>query len=143
MPSIEALKYGLVGLAALFGFWAAAKIRTQAQAPTETGTRLVNRFMLFCIALILLAGVLALYDGQYLQGGRRQQLIGRLDATIGARLAVENDLFSALDSYSRQTVDNMLRQLCRDVIDLGRTVSSASTPSCKARLERPPSEAPT
>ena len=39
MPSIEALKYGLTGLAALFGFWAAAKVKAQGQALTEPGMR--------------------------------------------------------------------------------------------------------
>jgi len=143
MPWIEALKYGLIGLAALSGFWALAKFRTQVHAPSDAGARMVNRLMLFCIALVLLSGALALYDDQYLQGSRRQQAISRLDETIGAKLDVENDLFSPLDSYSKQTVDNMFRQLCRDVIDLGKTVASAATPKCKARLERSPSDAPT
>jgi hypothetical protein len=143
MPSIEALKYGLIGLAALSGFWAVAKFKMQAHAPSEAGARMVNRLMLFCIALVLLSGVLALYDGQYLQGSRRQQIISRLDETIGAKLEVENDLFSVLDSYSKQTVDNMFRQLCRDVIDLGKTITSAAAPKCKVRLERSPSDAPT
>jgi hypothetical protein len=142
MPSIEALKYGLIGLAALSGFWAAAKFKVQGAAPTQAGARLVNRLMIFSIALVLLAGALALYDGQYLQGGRRAQIISRLDETIGAKLAVDNDMFSALDSYSKQTVDNMIRQLCRDVIELSRT-SSADAPKCKALLDRPPPESPT
>ena len=143
MPSIEALKYGLIGLAALSGFWAAAKFKAQGAAPTEAGARLVNRLMIFCIALVLLSGALALYDGQYLQGARRAQIISRLDETIGAKLAVDNDMFSALDSYSKQTVDNMIRQLCRDVIELSSMTSSAAAPKCKALLDRSPPDAPT
>ena len=143
MPSIEALKYGLIGLAALFGFWVAAKIKVQGSAPTQAGARLINRFMIFCIALVLLSGALALYDGQYLQAAKRQQIISRLDETIGAKLAVDNDLFSPLDAYSKQTVDNMIRQLCQDVIDLSKITSYAAVPKCKARLERLPSDAPT
>ena len=142
MPSIEALKYGLIGLAALSGFWAAAKFKAQGAAPTQAGTRLVNRLMIFSIALVLLAGALALYDGQYLQGSRRAQIISRLDETIGAKLAVDNDMFSALDSYSKQTVDNMIRQLCQEVIELSKT-SSAGAPKCKALLDRSPADTPT
>lgn len=142
MASIEALKYGLIGLAALSGFWATAKFKAQGAAPTQAGARLVNRLMIFCIALVLLAGALALYDGQYLQRGNRAQIISRLDDTIGAKLAVDNDMFSALDSYSKQTVDNMIRQLCQDVIELSKT-SSAEAPKCKALLDRPTPDAPT
>lgn len=142
MPSIEALKYGLIGLAALSGFWAAAKFKAQGQAPTQAGVRLVNRLMIFCIALVLLSGALALYEGQYLQGERRQEIISRLDETIGAKLAVDNDMFSALDAYSRQTVDNMIRQLCRDVIELSGMTASAAAPRCKALLARSPADAP-
>ena len=59
MPWIEALKYGLTALAALFGFWAAVKVKAQGQAPTEKGTRLIERFMLFCLGLLLASALLA------------------------------------------------------------------------------------
>jgi hypothetical protein len=147
MPSIEALKYGLTGLAALFGFWAAAKVKAQGQAPSEAGARLINRLMIFCIALLLLSGLLALYDGYFLQGSRRlnemRQIIGRMDQTIGDKLGVENDAFAPMDAHSKQIIDNMIRQLCQDVIDLNKIASSAAAPRCRARLERSPVDAPT
>jgi hypothetical protein len=147
MPSIEALKYGLTGLAALFGFWAAAKVKAQGQAPTEAGARLINRFMIFCIALLLLSGFLALYDGYFLHESRRlnemRQIISRMDQTIGDKLAVENDAFAPMDAHSKQIMDNMIRQLCQDVIDLDKIASSAAAPRCRARLERSPVDAPT
>jgi hypothetical protein len=138
MPPIEALKYGLIGLAALFGVWTAVRIKMQGQAPTEAGTRLINRFMIFCLALILLSGLVALYDGYFLQGGRRQyemrQIISRMDQVIGDRLNVENDAFAPIDAHSKQIIDNMIRQLCQDVIDLSKAVSSAAAPRCRARF---------
>jgi hypothetical protein len=147
MPSIEALKYGLTGLAAPFGFWAAAKVKAQGQAPTESGMRLIHRFIIFCIALLLLSGLLALYDGYFLQGSRRlsdaRQIIGRMDQTIGEKLGVENDAFAPMDAHSKQMIDNMIRQLCRDVIDLSKLTPSAAAPRCRDRLERAPVEAPT
>jgi hypothetical protein len=147
MPSIEAMKYGLTGLAALFGFWAAAKVKVRGQAPTEAGARLIRRFMIFCIALLLLSGLLALYDGYFLQESRRvnemRQIISRMDQTIGDKLAVENDAFAPLDAHSKQIVDNMIRQLCQDVIDLNKIASSAVAPRCRARLDRAPVDAPT
>jgi hypothetical protein len=147
MPSIEALKYGLTGLAALFGFWAAAKVKAQGQAPTEAGARLINRFMIFCMALLLLSSFLALYDGYFLQESRRlnemRQIISRMDQTIGDKLAVENDAFAPMDAHSKQIIDNMVRQLCLDVIDLNKIASSVAAPRCRARLERSPVDAPT
>jgi hypothetical protein len=146
MPSIEALKYGLTGLAALFGFWAAAKIKARGQAPTEAGAHLVNRFMIFCIALLLLSGLLALYDGYFLESRRldeMRQIISRMDQTIGDKLAVENDAFAPLDAHAKQIVDNMIKQLCQDVIDLNKIASSAAAPRCRARLDRSPVDAPT
>lgn len=146
MPSIEALKYGLTGLAALFGFWAAAKVKAQGQAPTEAGARLINRFMIFCIALLLLSGLLALYDGYFLQSRRlneMRQIISRMDQTIGDKLVLENDAFAPMDAHSKQIIDNMIRQLCQDVIDLNKIASSAMAPRCRARLERSPVDAPT
>jgi hypothetical protein len=146
MPSIEALKYGLTGLAALFGFWAAAKVKAQGQAPTEAGARLISRFMIFCIALLLLSGFLALYDGYFLQSRRlneMRQIISRMDQTIGDKLALENDAFAPMDAHSKQIIDNMIRQLCQDVIDLNKIASSAAAPRCGARLERSPVDAPT
>ena len=146
MPSIEALKYGLTGLAALFGFWAAAKVKAGGQAPTEAGARLIHRLMIFCIALLLLSGLLTLYDGYFLQESRRlnemHQIISRMDQTIGDRLAVENDAFAPLDAHSKQIVDNVIRQLCQDVIDLYKIASSAVAPRCRARLDRSPLDAP-
>jgi hypothetical protein len=144
MPSIEALKYGLTGLAALFGFWAAAKVKAQGQASTEAGMRLIHRFMIFCIALLLLSGFLALYEGYFLQGSRRdvRQIISRMDQTIGEKLGVENDAYAPMDAHSKQIIDNMIRQLCQDVIDLSRMASSAAAPRCRDRLARPPVDAP-
>jgi hypothetical protein len=147
MPSIEALKYGLTGLAALFGFWAVATIKTQTQTPTEAGARLANRLMTFSIALLLLSGLLALYDGYFLQERRRlremRPILSRMDQTIGDKLAIENDAFAPLDAHARQIIDNMTRQLCRDVIDLYHMASSGVAARCKARLDRPPVDAPT
>jgi hypothetical protein len=143
MPSIEALKYGLTGLAALFGFWAAAKVKAQGQALTEPGMRRINHFMIFCIALLLLSGFLALYDGYFLRLNAARQVISRMDQTIGDKLGVENDAFAPMDAHSKQIIDNMIRQLCQDVIDLSKMASSAAAPRCRARLDRPPVDAPT
>jgi hypothetical protein len=146
MSSIEALKYGLTGLAAVFGFWVAATVKAQGQVPTEAGTRRINRFMIFCIALLLLSGFLAFYDGYFLKGSSRlnetRRIVGTMDQTIGEKLSVENDAFAPMDAHSKQIIDNMIRQLCQDVIDLSK-VATAAAPMCKARLERSPVDAPT
>ncbi len=146
MPSIEALKYGLTGLAALFGFWAAAKVKAQGQAPSEPGARTIRHLMIFSIALLLLSGLLALYDGHFLQESRRlndmRPILTRMDQTLGDKLAVESDAFAPLDSHSKQIVDNMIRQLCQDMIDLYKIASSAVAPRCRARLDRSPADAP-
>ena len=146
MPFIEALKYGLTGLAALFGFWAVAQIKARGQAPTEQGARLINRCMIFSIALLLLSGVLALYEGYFLRGSSRlsgmRPILARMDQTLGDKLALENDAFAPLDAHSKQIVDNMVRQLCQDVIDLSAMAPSAVAPRCRARLDRVPTDAP-
>jgi hypothetical protein len=146
MPSIEALKYGLTALAALFGFWAVARIKAQTQTPTEAGARLVNHLMIFSIALLLLSGLFALYDGYFLQESKRlremRPILSRMDQAVGDKLALENDAFAPLDAHSRQIIDNMIRQLCGDVIELYNIASSAVAPRCKARLDRPPADAP-
>jgi hypothetical protein len=146
MPPIEAVKYGLVGLAALFGLWAAVKVKAPAHGASEARMRLANRFMLFSIVLVLLSGLLAVYEFYLLGGGRRaqeSQIISRMDQTIAAKLGIENDAFAAMDAYSRQTIDNIIRQLCRDVIDLSDLLAASPAARCKARLGRPPAEAPT
>ncbi|TMJ34389.1 MAG: hypothetical protein E6G96_01955 [Alphaproteobacteria bacterium] len=146
MPFIEALKYGLTGLAALFGFWAVAQIKARGQAPTEQGAQLINRCMIFSIALLLLSGVLAFYEGYFLRESSRlnamRPILARMDQTLGDKLALENDAFAPLDAHSKQIVDNMIRQLCQDVIDLSQRASSAVAPRCRARLDRVPTEAP-
>ena len=147
MSSIEALKYGLTGLAAVFGFWSAAKVKAQGQVPSEAGMRSLNRFMMMCIALLILSGFLAFYDGYFLQGSWRlnetRRTISRMDQTIGEKLGVENDAFAPMDAHSKQIIDNMIRQLCQDVIDLSKMASSAAAPRCGARLERSPLDTPT
>jgi hypothetical protein len=147
MPWIDALKYGLTALAALFGFWAAAKVKAQGQAPTEAGARLIERFMLFCLGLLLASVLLALYDGFFFQDSTRmkqmRQIIGRIDEAAGDKLDVENDAFAALDAPSKQVIDNLLRNVCRDVIELSQIASSSAPPHCKARLEHPPAGSPT
>jgi hypothetical protein len=143
MPWIEALKYGLTALAALFGFWAAVKVKAQGQAPTEKGTRLIERFMLFCLGLLLASVLLALYEGFFFPQSPRmkqmRQIISRIDEGVGRELNVENDAFAALDSQSKQVIDALIRNVCRNVIELGQIVSSTAPPHCKARLERPAS----
>jgi hypothetical protein len=142
MPWIEALKYGLTALAALFGFWAAVKVKAQGQAPTEQGTRLIERFMLFCLGLLLASVLLALYEGFFFQQSPRmkqtRQIISRIDEGVGRELNVENDAFAALDSHSKQVIDNLIRSICREIVELDQIVSSNAPPHCKARLERPP-----
>jgi hypothetical protein len=56
---IEALKFGLPGLAAIFGFFVVAKVRNdfKDKRPTEADERILNRFMLFCLALLVLSGI--------------------------------------------------------------------------------------
>lgn len=147
MSWIEALKYGLTALAALFGFWAAVKVKAQGQAPTEKGARLIERFMLFCLGLLLASVLLALYEGFFFQESVRmkemRQIIGRIDEGVGKELNVENDAFAALDSHSKQVIDNLVRNVCREVIELGRIAASSAPPHCKGRLERPPAGSPT
>jgi hypothetical protein len=91
-------------------------MKAQAQAPTEAGTRAVNRLMTFSIALLLLSGLLALYDGYFLQESKRlremRPILSRMDQAVGDKLALENDAFAPLDAHSRQIIDNMIRQLC-------------------------------
>jgi hypothetical protein len=146
MSWIEALKYGLTGLAALFGFWAVAKIKAQAGRPTQAETPLINRLMAFSIALLVLSGLLALFDGYFLQKSKRSRemrpVLARMDQIVGDKLSVENDAFAPLDAHSKQIIDNMIRQLCRDVIDLYNIVSAGTAPHCRARLDRPPADAP-
>jgi hypothetical protein len=139
---IEALKYGLPALAALFGFWAAARIRAQAKLPDGAGVRLANRFMVLSIALLVLCGLLAVFEGIFLHGSRAQPIIARMDQIAGEKLSLDNDAFAPMDSHSRQIIDNMIRQLCRDVIDLARTTGSGVAPKCNERLARAPFEAP-
>jgi hypothetical protein len=143
MTWIDALKYGLTALAALFGFWAVAKIRAQPGAPSEAAARVIKSLMIFSIGLLLLSGLLALYEGFFLQGKRLREMrpiLARLDQTIGDRLSIDNDAFSPLDAHSKQIVDNMIRQLCRDLIDLYSIASAGAAARCQARLDRPPAE---
>jgi hypothetical protein len=142
MPWIEALKYGLTALAAVFGFWAAAKVKAEGKTPTERGERLIERFMLFCLGLLLASVLLALYEGFFFQQSPRmkemREIIGRIDYGVGRELNVDNDAFAALDSNSKQVIDNLIRNVCREVIELDRLVSLTGPPNCKARLEHPP-----
>jgi hypothetical protein len=146
MSWIEALKYGLTALAAVFGFWAVAKIKAQAGRPTQAETPLINRLMAFSIALLVLSGLFALFDGYFLQKSKRSRemrpVLARMDQIVGDKLSVENDAFAPLDAHSKQIIDNMIRQLCRDVIDLYNIVSAGTAPHCRTRLDRPPSDAP-
>lgn len=146
MSWIEALKYGLTALAALFGFWAVAKVKAQAGRPTQAETPLINRLMAFSIALLVLSGLFALFDGYFLQKSKRSRemrpVLARMDQIVGDKLSVENDAFAPLDAHSKQIIDNMIRQLCRDVIDLYNIVSAGTAPHCRTRLDRPPSDAP-
>jgi hypothetical protein len=143
MTWIDALKYGLTALAALFGFWAVAKIKAQAGALSEAQARVIKSLMIFSIGLLLLSGLFALYEGFFLQGKRLREMrpiLSRLDQTIGDRLSIDNDAFASLDAHSKQIVDNMIRQLCRDLIDLHSIASAGAASRCQARLDRPPAE---
>jgi hypothetical protein len=145
MAWIEALKYGLTALAALFGIWAAVKLKAEAKTPSPGGARVIDRFMIFCV--LLLSGLLAAFDGYFLQESRRstgmQPILVRIDQAIGDKLDVAHDAFAPMDFHSKQFLDNILRQLCRDVVELAKQAAAPAPPRCGARLERPPLEAPT
>jgi hypothetical protein len=147
MAWIEALKYGLTALAALFGIWAAVKLKAEAKTPSAGGARVVDRFMIFCVLLLLLSGLLAAFDGYFLQESRRsagmQPILARIDQAVGDKLDVAHDAFAPMDFHSKQLLDNILRQLCRDVVELAKQAAAPVPPRCGARLERPPLEAPT
>ena len=139
MRWIEASQYVLTALAALFGFWVAISARREGPAPTEAGERLMRRLMGFSITLLLLSGFLGLLDA-YLahkstQDGLRASL-GRMDQALGSRFDIEGDAFAQLDSHTRHQLDNMIRQLCRDVVEMNKTAASAQIANCKTRLER-------
>jgi hypothetical protein len=146
MAWIEAAKYGLTALAALFGIWSALRLRAEVKSPSDRGARLVERFMIFCVLLLLLSGLLAAFDGYFLQEQRRASemapVLARMDATVADKLDVANDAFAPMDSLSKQFLDNIFRQLCRDVTELSRT-AAVPAPRCAARLTRPPFESPT
>ena len=146
MGWIEALKYGLTALAAVFGIWSALRLKAEVKSPSERGARLLERFMIFCVLLLVLSGLLAVFDGYFLQEHRRarelQPIHARMDQTVGDKLDIGNDAFAPMDSLSRQSLDNILRHLCRDVIELSKA-AAAPAPRCGARLERLPFEAPT
>jgi hypothetical protein len=146
MRWIEGLKYGLVGLGALLALWAAARLRIQGQAPDRSGIRLSYRLVTWCLALLVLAGLVSAYQSGLLPGGNRPQtmerIVARMDQTIGGKLNVDNDVFASLDTHSKQIVENMLRKLCEDVVDLAR-IAPADAPSCRARLERAPADGAT
>lgn len=146
MAWIEALKYGLTALAALFGIWSALRLKAEVKSPSERGARLLDQFMIFCVLLLVLSGLLAAYDGYFLQENRRVSgmapILARMDQTVGDKLDIGNDAFAPMDSLSKQFLDNIFRQLCRDLVDLSKA-AAAPAPRCGARLERPPFEAPT
>jgi hypothetical protein len=143
MTWIDALKYGLTALAALFGFWAVTRIKAQPGAASEASSRVIKSLMIFSVVLLLLSGLLALYEGFFLQGKRLREMrpiLARLDQTLADKLSIDNDAFAPLDAHSKQIVDNMIRQLCRDLTDL-YSIAAAGMPSrCRARLDRPPAE---
>jgi hypothetical protein len=141
MAWIEASKYALTALAAVLGCWVVARIRRQGPAPSEAGERLLHRFMSFCIALLLLSGVLALFEVFFLQKPRQnemRQIIGKMDLALGSKFDIEGDAFEQVDSHTKHQLDNMVRQLCRDLIEMNKTAAaSAAAANCKTRLERP------
>src|ERR1700681_383772 len=100
MAWIEALKYGLTALAALFGIWAALRLKAEGTAPSERGARLLERFMIFCVLLLVLSGLLAVFDGYFLQEHRRarelQPILARMDQTVGDKLDIGNDAFAPM-----------------------------------------------
>jgi hypothetical protein len=140
MAWIEASKYALTALAAVFGFWVAARLRREGRVPTAAGERLIRRFMVFCIALLLLSGLLGLLDAYLLQRIKQndmRQIISRMDQTLGLKFDIDTEAFAQIDSHTKHQLDNMVRQLCRDLIEMDKAASSAAAPNCKTRLERP------
>jgi hypothetical protein len=143
MPWIEALKYGLIGLAALLGLWAVTRARAPMQVPGASELRAIKRLVGLAVLLVLLSGMVAAYEDHLVRSSRRQMhaILARMDQTIGDKLNVDSDAFALVDAYSKQILDNMMRQLCRDVIDLSRRARSEAADHCRARLQRSPVDA--
>lgn len=145
MAWIVAVQYGLTALAALFGITSVLRLRTELKSPSDRGARLLDRFMIFSVLLLVLSGLLAVYDGYFLRQNSWESemapIIARMDQIVGEKLDTANDAFAPMDLLSKQFLDNIMRQLCRDVVDLAK-MAAAPARSCGARLQRPPFDGP-
>ncbi|MCK1590332.1 hypothetical protein [Bradyrhizobium sp. 169] len=54
-----------------FRLFVAAKIKTEGKGPSKAGERLINRYMAFCVILLLASGLLSAYDGCFIQENKR------------------------------------------------------------------------
>jgi hypothetical protein len=100
MGWIPALAYGSTGLAAVLGFFVAGKIRIEGTAPTKAGERLINRYMIFCLALLVISGLLTFYDGYFIQESKRlsaiRERVTSIDSRLVGKLSLESSTLACL-----------------------------------------------
>ena len=126
------------GLAAVLGFFVAGKIRIEGKAPTEAGERLINRYMIFCLALLVISGLFKFYDGYFIQESKRlsaiRERVTSIDSRLVSKLNLESGGLACLPIPVRNQLEPMIIELCSDAKESANQ-AGASPLSCKE--ERP------
>jgi hypothetical protein len=139
---VKALAFGLPGLAAIFGFFVAAKIKTEGRGPSKAGERLINRYMVFCIVLLLLSGFMAAFDEYFIQGSQRlgkiREKAASLDSYLIGKLNVESGALACLPEPVRDQLEPIIYSMCSLVKGVAKE-ANGQPPTC---VSEPPAQRP-
>ena len=138
-----ALKYGPLGLAAIACVYTAYVVSKVLEGPNSwfLQSRLLTRYMIFCVALLVVSIVASLADSIFIKPDARinkvRELISRLDEQ---EIQKYDDLRRQDPNQPAVTLGNILKPLvkrmCESVVSIA-TVVEAGAPHCAAEAQRP------
>jgi hypothetical protein len=139
---IELLKFGLPGLAAVFGFFVAAKVRNdfKDKRPTKADERILNRFMLFCLALLVISGIFSISDELFIKSDKRladiREHVHAIGVDLENKLTFEQGTLACLSQPVRDYIEPAIYRMCYRVKSIAE-IAQASPPNCKTEREQP------
>jgi hypothetical protein len=147
MDWVGALQYGTTGLAAVLGFFVAGKIRSdfKDRSPSEADQRMLNRYMLFCLALLVLSGGFGLYDNYFIQESKRlgqiREQVNRIDIDLINKLDFESSELACLPPRVKHSLEPIIYRMCFAVKQVAES-AGARIPGCKTEPSTAPGPAP-
>jgi hypothetical protein len=135
---VEFLKYGLPGLAALLTLVVAGKFQMdfKNRSPTKSDRQVLYALMIFAFASLVSAGLLAMYEGYFIQTDKRlteiRNEVSGLDMGLATKLSLESGSLANLPPAVKQQLEPLIFSMCDSMKNIAKSAEYSGILRCKS-----------